>query len=75
MQKKEERCDVAGLYNGGRRPHMIQGTQETSRIEKGRDMDSPIESLGGAQPSLHLDFSAVKASFGTSDLQKCKRRT
>ena len=54
---------------------MIQGTQETSRIEKGRDMDSPIESLGRAQPSLHLDFSAVKASFGTSDLQKCKRRT
>ena len=34
MQKKEERCDVAGLYNGGRRPHMIQGTQETSRIEE-----------------------------------------
>lgn len=41
-----------------------EGKQAASRSWKGKEIDFPLQSLGGTQPCQHLDFK-------TSDLQKC----
>lgn len=39
----------------------------------GMEMDSPLQSPEGTQPSQHLDCSPVRPCW-TSELQKCKKR-
>lgn len=55
METEPEKCYVPG-FEGGRRWPLAKECGHLLEAEKCKKMNIPLESPGGTQPCLHLDF-------------------